>query len=72
MRPFLLLVTALLPLAAQSIDQPLSLFNADPIDAFRLVRGDIGSGRMERVSVSGQAFPPPWFPTVPGTFGCAH
>ncbi|MBL0157036.1 MAG: endo-1,4-beta-xylanase [Bryobacterales bacterium] len=57
MRPFLLLVTALLPLAAQSIDQPLSLFNADPIDAFRLVRGDIGSGRMERVSVSDQAFP---------------
>ncbi len=56
MRRFLLLAAALLPLAAQSIDQPISLYNADPLGEFRLTQGGIGRGRMDRIPAGGQAF----------------
>jgi endo-1,4-beta-xylanase len=57
MRPFLLIAAVLLPLAAQSIDQPVSLYNADPLGMFRLTQADIGRGRMDRVPAEGQSFP---------------
>ncbi len=56
MRPFLSLAAAFLPLVAQSIDQPISLYNADPMGKFNLSQAGTGRGRMERIPVGGQLF----------------
>ena len=56
MRPFLPLAVAVLPLIAQSIDQPISIFNADPLGKFHLVQGDIGRGSRDQVQVADQSF----------------